>query len=110
MMAYRTDTLFPGIVDDKVFISDVSLSSKDIMEQHMEYISNGQYSNAAEYIKEQQDQRGITPITADLFHMLSNRIFALQHYLTSDECDKCHRYYGTEPSADNVTNGTIWIE
>lgn len=98
--------------DERVFISDVSLANKNIMEKHIEYINNKQYSTASTYIKDQQNLQGITPITADLFNMIQNRLYETQKYLLSDDCDKCNRgIYGNLPSPEgNVKDLTVWIE
>lgn len=106
-MAYNTQSSYSSesnTIDDLVFVSDVNLSHKRVMETHQNYIENGQYSTASTYINE---QTGITPIVADLFNLIKNRIIALQTYLLSlDQIERAN--YENEPL--NPTDGMIWIE
>lgn len=103
MAIYNTITNYPTSVDDLLFISDVDCKSENIMKQHQEYISNGMYTDASNYIN---NQIGITPIVADLFNLLENRLIALQSYLLTQE--SVNRAYYEEPS--NAVDGTIWIK
>lgn len=104
MMSYNTVPSFPERIDNLEFISDVDISHKSIMETHQSYLDYGDYPSASDYLK---SQTGITPITADLLHLIQNREIALQKYLLSIE--KCHRpVYGEEPA--EPADQTIWIE
>lgn len=104
MAIYNITTNYPTSIDDLLFVSDVDLKSEPIMNNHQDYINKGEYTNASNYLN---NQTGITPIVADLFNLLENRIVALQmHLLTQDdEVERAH-YEKPESSID----GTIWIE
>lgn len=100
---YNTTSNFPVGIDDLLFISDVDYPHKEIFETHKTYLNNGQYSQASDFIN---SQNGITPIVADLFNLINNRIIALQSYLL--ESDKCNRAtYNSEPISP--VNEEIWI-
>ena len=103
MAIYNTTTNYPVAVDDLLFISDVDCKSESIMNKHQDYIKKGEYNNASNYLNK---QTGITPIVADLFNLLENRIVALQGHLL--EQDGVERAYYEEP--DNPTEGCIWVD
>lgn len=103
MAIYNTISIFPNSIDDLVFISDVDCKSENIMIQHQEYINNGLYEEASNYLN---SQTNITPIVADVFNLIENRIVALQTYLLTQ--GSVNRAYYEQPS--NPVEGTIWIE
>ena len=77
-MGYNINSVFSNntnTIDPLVFVSDVSLTNKNIYETHKNYIDSNQTIQAVQYIKSQEN---ITPITADLFNMIANRIIALE--------------------------------
>lgn len=103
-MSYITTSSFPTSIDDRTFISDVDLNHKTIMDTHIGYINNGEYTNASTYINSQTD---ITPITAGMWNMFENQIIALQTYLkTLSPIERAT--YGNEPESPSVND--IWIE
>ena len=100
---YNTTSNFPTSIDDLLFISDVDYPHKEIYETHKNYLNNSQYSQASSFINSQE---GISPIVADLFNLINNRIIALQTYLL--EADKCKRAtYNSEP--ESPSDEEIWI-
>lgn len=104
MAIYNTTTNYPTSVDDLLFISDVDCKSETIMNTHQEYINRGTYTDASKYLNK---QTGITPIVADLFNLLENRLIALQSHLLSQD-DEVERAHYEEP--ESPVEGTIWIE
>ena len=105
MSMYNTRSSYPNRVDDLLFLSDVDCKSEYIMKQHQEYIDKGMYTDASNYIKEQMNTVDITPIVADLFNLLENRIIALQTFVLEQE--RVNRAYSEEPS--NPSENSIWI-
>lgn len=105
MAIYFTPSSYPNRVDDLLFLSDVDCKSEYIMKQHQEYIDKGMYTDASNYIKDQMNTVDITPVVADLFNLLENRIIALQTYLLGQ--GSVNRAYSEEPS--NPTENSIWI-
>ncbi len=103
MAIYNTTSHFPNLIDDLVFISDVDCKSEHIMIQHQEYINNGLYEEASNYLN---SQTNITPIVADVFNLIEDRIVTLQTYLLTQ--GSVDRAYYEQPS--NPVEGTIWIE
>ena len=68
-------------------------------------IKEGKYTEASNYLNQ---QTGITPVTADFFNMLENRIYQTQVYVSNKE--KINPVYysdNSEPSDVSVT--PIWI-
>ena len=103
MAIYNTTTNYPTSVDDLLFISDVDCKSENIMNTHQEYINIGAYTDASRYLN---NQTNITPIVADLFNLIENRIIALQTHLSTQ--DEVERAYYEEP--ENPVDGCIWVE
>lgn len=104
MAIYNTTTNYPTSVDDLLFISDVDCKSENIMNTHQEYINRSKYTDASRYLN---NQSNITPIVADLFNLLENRLIALQSHLLSQD-DEVERAFYEEP--ESSVEGTIWIE
>lgn len=104
MSVYKTSSDYPDKVDDLVFISDVSISTHDIYKHHEQLIEDGKYSEAADFINH---QTGITPVTADFFNMLENRIKTTQTYLLSKNKVNLINYSSTEP--EDITTAPFWI-
>lgn len=104
MAIYNTTTNYPTAVDDLLFISDVDCKSESIMNKHQDYIKKGEYDNASNYLN---NQVGITPIVADLFNLLENRIIAVQTHLLEQD-DEVERAFYEEP--ENPTEGCIWVD
>lgn len=103
-MSYNTKSTFSNTINELLFLSDVDIAHKSVMNTHQSYIKDGEYTKASDYINAQAD---ITPVTAGLFQMIQNRIAVLQDYLLSE--DKCNReVHGAEPEAP--AHNTIWLE
>ncbi len=104
-MSYTVKSSYPDSIDDLVFISDTDIKHESVYKKHQELINNKNYTQASEYISGQTD---ITPITADLFNLIQNRIIAMQEYL-KNSAESCERVvYGNKP--DSPVNKTTWIE
>lgn len=104
MSLYKVSSLFPNSVDDITFISDVNLDTLDIYKQHRDLVNNGKYTEASNYLNQ---QTGITPVNADFFNMLENRIYQTQLYVEDKEkVNPCS--YESQPTNISKTN-PIWI-
>lgn len=100
---YDIESKFPDAIDDLIFFSDISYSKKYIETNHRNLLRNGKYSEASEYLNNQED---ITPYSADLLNCASNRIRATQDYLLNKDIVKSMHISDEEPDALPNTN---WI-
>lgn len=104
MSIYKVNSSFPSIVDDIAFISDVNLDTLEIYKQHRDLIVDGKYTEASNYLNQ---QTGITPVNADFFNMLENRIYQTQLYVKDKEkVNPCS--YVSQPTNVSKIN-PIWI-
>lgn len=63
-----------------IFFQDNSLEKVDIMQQYNELIAQEKYSEANDYINQQE---GVYGFFADYLNLIENRIYSLQDYLLS---------------------------
>lgn len=61
-----------------MFFQDNDLEKTEIMKHYNNLTSHGNYSEASDYISEQE---GVYGFFADFFNLIENRIFNLQEYL-----------------------------
>ena len=71
---------YPHKIDDMIFFQDNNLENVEIMNQYNNLISHGKYSEASDYISQQE---GIYGFFADFLNLIENRIYTLQEYLLS---------------------------
>lgn len=95
---------FPNKIDSMTFFQDVSLQKKDIMDQYDNLISQGKYTEANNFIRQQE---GIYLFNADFFNMVENRIYATQSYLLTKQAK--HPFTYSEDKPDAATLNMIWI-
>lgn len=69
---------YPDKVDEMTFFQDNSLENIDVLDQYNTLIKQGRYSEADEYINQQEDIYGFF---ADFFNLIENRIYTTQEYL-----------------------------
>lgn len=104
MSLYKVSSSFPNSVDDIAFISDVNLDTLEIYKYHKDLVNNQKYTEASNYLNQ---QTGITPVNADFFNMLENRIYQTQLYVKDKEkVNPCS--YVSQPINVSKTN-PIWI-
>lgn len=105
MGIYNIESAFPENTDDLYFISDVNLETQDIYKHHKQLVNNGKYSEASEYLNQ---QTGITPVNADFFNMLENRIYNTQIYVSAKE--KINPVFHSDISeADDISKAPVWV-
>lgn len=95
---------FPNKIDSMTFFQDISLQKKDIMEHYDNLISEGKYTEANNFIRQQE---GIYLFNADFFNMIENRIYATQSYLLTKQAKHPFTYSENKPAT--ATLNTIWI-
>ncbi len=71
-------SFYPQKIDDMVFFQDNNLESAEIINQYNELVQQGRYTEANNYINEQDKVYGFF---ADYFNLIENRIFNLQKHL-----------------------------
>jgi len=69
---------YPNKIDEMIFFQDNNLDSVEIMNHYNNLIAQGKYSEASDYINQQE---GIYGFFADFFNLIENRIYNLQEYL-----------------------------
>lgn len=77
-MLCNPTSYYPHKIDNMIFFQDNNLENVEIMNQYNELIAQGKYSEASDYINQQE---GIYGFFADFFNLIENRIYTLQEYL-----------------------------
>lgn len=71
---------YPNKIDKMIFFQDNNLEKVEIMNHYNELISQGKYTEASDYISQQENVYGFF---ADYFNLIENRIYSTQEYLLS---------------------------
>lgn len=71
---------YPNKIDEMIFFQDNNLEKVEIMNHYNELISQGKYTEASDYISQQENVYGFF---ADYFNLIENRIYSTQEYLLS---------------------------
>lgn len=71
---------YPNKVDEMIFFQDNNLENVEIMNHYNELIAQGKYTEASDYISQQENVYGFF---ADFFNLIENRIYTTQEYLLS---------------------------
>ena len=99
-----TTTKFPSEIDDRLFLSDISLNQVPIMKQYYNYINAGNYDAASELLNNSE----VFFYGAWLLNLLENRLNAVGEYVMQLEKPKLITYQSTEPT--NLYQGMNWID
>ena len=97
---------YPDQIDDMVFFQDNSLEKADIMKHYNTLTAQGEYSNASNYINQQE---GVYGYFADFFNLIENRIYSLQAHLQTKTKNNPFVSSQNDNEPDSVTEHTIWI-
>ncbi len=84
-MLCNTVSYYPNEIDPMIFFQDNDLEKVDIINTYNNFISQGKYTEASNYINQQE---GIYGYFADFFNAIENRIFKLQEYLETKTSPK----------------------
>lgn len=95
---------YPEKIDQMTFFQDISLQKKDIMDHYNNLISEGKYTEANNYMRQQE---GIYLFSADFFNMIENRIYATQSYLLTKQAK--HPFIYSESKPENIELNMIWV-
>jgi len=79
-MLCNPTSYYPNKIDEMIFFQDNSLDNVEIMNHYNDLIAQGKYSEANDYINQQE---GVYGFFADFFNLIENRIYNLQDYLLS---------------------------
>lgn len=93
---------YPDSVDPLIFFQDVNLEKLDTMKAYNDLITQGKYSEANEYISNQE----ICGYFADYLNAIENRIYNLQEHILTIEPKQPFVSSDSEPIADDEI---IWI-
>lgn len=77
-MLCNSTSYYPEKIDEMIFFQDNNLEKAEIMNHYNNLIAQGKYSEASNYISQQE---GIYGFFADFLNLIENRIYNLQEYL-----------------------------
>lgn len=69
---------YPQKIDEMIFFQDSNLENIEVMNHYNKLLAQGKYSEASDYIDQQE---GICGFFADYFNLIENRVYAIQEYL-----------------------------
>lgn len=108
-MLCNTVSYYPDGIDPMIFFQDNDLEKADIINTYNKLISEGQYTEASQYINAQENVYGYF---ADFFNAIENRIYNTQKYLLQKEPVK-KQYVFFDPSDEanepDIEEGMFWI-
>lgn len=78
MMSCNPISYFPNKIDEMIFFQDNDLEKVEVMKHYNELVAQGSYSEANDYISQQE---GVYGFFADFFNLIENRIYNTQEYL-----------------------------
>lgn len=102
-MLYNPISNYPDSIDPMIFFQDIDLTQAAAMESYNNLISQGCYSEAADFINGQEGIHGYFP---DYLNAIENRINNLQEYLLAIVPKQPFVSSDSEPAADDEI---IWI-
>ena len=79
-MLCNPTSCYPNKIDEMIFFQDNDIEKVEIMNHYNELISQGKYTEASDYISQQENVYGFF---ADYFNLIENRIYSTQEYLLS---------------------------
>lgn len=100
---YSPISNYPDSIDPLIFFQDVSLEKLEIMKVYNDLIAQGKYSEANEYISNQE----IYGYFADYLNAIENRIYNLQAHLLTKEPKQPFVSSDSEPIT--INDEMIWI-
>ncbi len=103
-MLCNPTSYYPNKIDEMTFFQDNNLDKVEIMNHYNNLIAQGKYSEASDYINQQE---GVYGFFADFFNLIENRIYNLQEYLLNKQKKQPFVYYDEYPSV--INEDTIWI-
>lgn len=111
-MLCNTESYYPKGIDPMIFFQDNDLEKINIINTYNDYIFQGKYTKASEYIEQ---QKGVYGYFADFFNAIENRIFKLQEYLLQKEpIEKQYVFFNesdelNEPNEPDIEEEMFWI-
>ncbi len=103
-MLYNINSSYPDQIDPLIFFQDIDIDHLEQMQHFQNLIQQGRYTEASEYINQ---QNGIHGAFAGLFNLIENRIYALQNYLLAKQRINPHYFSKTKP---DILENEIWID
>ena len=108
-MLCNTTSYFPDGIDPMIFFQDNDLEKIDIINTYNNLISQGKYTEASNYINQQE---GVYGYFADFFNAIENRIYSTQEYLLQKEpIKKQYVFFDSNNDAiePDIDEGMFWI-
>ncbi len=98
---------YPNKVDEMIFFQDNNLDNVEIMNHYNNIIAQGRYSEASDYINQQE---GVFGFFADFFNLIENRIYSLQEYLLNKPPKKQPFIYHDEEEHFSINDIHIFYD
>lgn len=98
-------------IDDRLWLSDISISQDEVMKQYQKYIANHEYDNAKNYIEQHEE---VFVFGMWIMSLMKDRIMRLGQYITNfiaPNKPTPTNYYSTETKAMNagIEEYDCWI-
>ncbi len=98
---------YPDKIDKMIFFQDNNLDNVKIMNHYNNLIAQGKYTEASDYISQQE---GIYGFFADFFNLIENRIYTLQEYLLQKPQKKQPFIYYDEEERISIGNLHVFTD
>lgn len=96
-------TKFPNGIDDRLFLSDISLSQVPIMNEYRYHLTNGNYTMATELL----NNSGVFFYGAWILNLLEERLCAIGKVIIAEDEHSLMTYEENEPI--QLIDDTHWI-
>ncbi len=106
-MSCNPVSYFPNKVDEMIFFQDNNLENVEVMNHYNELIAQGKYTEANDYISQQESIYGFF---ADFFNLIENRIYTTQEYLVSKPPKKQPFIYYDEEEHFSVSDIHVFTD
>ena len=108
---HRTDTVFPGGVDDRSYYSDVSIAHKETLNGYNELIKQQKYQEASQYLYDNIESQNVNLDYngSYVWNRADNQMVALENYAVGMDETHIRPHYGSTHPTETYVNETTWI-
>lgn len=106
-MSCNPTSYYPNKIDDMIFFQDNDLEKVKIMNHYNDLIAQGKYTEASDYIGQQE---GVYGFFADFFNLIENRIYNTQEYLLNKPIKKQPFIYYDEEEHFSTSNLHVFTD
>lgn len=102
---------FPAQIDDRLYFSDITNDKRHIMEVYQQLLLNKHYSEATEYLRENNalndEEHGVWVLNADVLSLFEDMIVKIDEYV--DELDPSSVMRFTHGYPTDLEDGIHWV-